>query len=270
MADGQNGYSNRTPSGNAASVQKRRTLYLAKSDPRVKNGHLSKYINAYYADVKILEDSEYVELLKSQIGLSFTEDGDPIEDTDPGPLVSTLYPPTNFVASYEAVTNNGSNLINVTITFDDAVDSAFQQGEELMYGYTTPTVVSASSPAATVLGATAVKPIDPTTIHFSHYNAHNLDIKWKGFSDAVGYLVTVTAATGQLFTINSNGTHVLSASKKVTYPQISPTMDSSGMITFIVPSPSSGHVFSGKYTFSIQVRYAKGTSVAKGGFITIV
>jgi hypothetical protein len=270
MSGNQNSYSTRTPSGVAASVQKRRTLYLAESDPRVKGGSVTKYQNDYYADIKVLSDSDYVQLLKSQIGLSFTAEGDPIAITDVGAEVSTLHPPTNFSVTYETVNNNGVSSVTATINFDAAVDSAFQDGESLSYGYTTPTLVPAASAAASTLGASALKPIDTATITFPYHSSGHLAIKWKGYSDAIAYLVTVTAKTGNLFTINSSGTHVLSKTKKVNYPKISSKMDASGMIVFTVPSPVTLYTFSGEYDFSIQVVYAKGTSAAKGGKTTIV
>lgn len=253
MTDTSSIYSKRTPSGTAASVIKRRTLYLSDEDPRVKSGSVTQYENAYYAEIKIVPNSEYIKLLKAQLGISYTDQGDPIETVDIGALVTNLYPPTNFkVEGYETVTNNNSNTITAIITFDSPVDDTLDDGT-LTFGHTSPMPVAAAAATATTTGATGNKAIDIATFRSSQHSAGALNLSWKGYTEAKHYNVTVTRQSGKyLPSANGKLTH--------TYPAVSATLSSSGRITFTMPSPTIPNAFNGIYTFDVTVTYAKGTS----------
>ena len=268
----QHGYSKRTPSGTAASVQKRRTLYLAESDPRVKSGSISAYENSYYAEIKIVSDEEYLKLLKQQIGVQYSSAEDAIVLTNiaAAPAIPTLQtteitslvPPTNFSVTYEPDTINGGNLLTAVISFD--VPDNYVEDGSIKYIHTTATLVSAASPKATNLGATANKPVVASTMSFVHQTSSQMSLKWKGYTDAIGYKVQVTAvnSSGTILPASSSVGYVPNANgkKHTFYPQIPPTLDSSGYITFNVPTPPSPHAFSGYYAFDVYVVYPKNTS----------
>jgi hypothetical protein len=273
----------------SASVQKRRTLYLAKSDPRANEGFINKYRNDYYAEVVVLEDSEYLHLLASQIGTANITD---VVDTynnanilvDPA---TTLHPPTLLYWDYKNdpdatmfVTNNGANKVNVKITFDSS--DILIDGVEYE-----PVVSSVKAGAASTSGdSTSSKTADPielSSIHFSHYYSGMIEVRWKGLTDAIGYIVSLTGnncpprAVSQKSTSANTGTtkkRIYNLNYDPTHPSVnfpSPgylNLDSSGYAT-IKLIPTSGS-FSGSYTMTFVANYTDGVSkIARKATFTI-
>ena len=261
-------YSNRSASNISASVQKRRTLYLAASDPRVNSKEtISRYANDYYAEVVILSDADYENLLRNQAGLQTlqTNDATVLSGVSLNPPTLLYWDYSNDQSATEFVTNSGSNEVNVVVTFD-AGDSNLTG---LTYEYivnTTSTGVQSGSTASTSPVVTNVS----TT-----FNSSGIHIAWKGNTNAVGYTVSVTGASLPMYFqgyipqyMASVATNTLTKNYYMNFnPLINdPTLAFPGYMsldqngyTQISLVPSSGS-FSGTYTFSVVANYSNSTS----------
>jgi hypothetical protein len=276
------------PSTPSTSVQKRRTLYLAKSDPRANQGFVTKYRNDYYGEVVILEDDAYLAMLATQGGISFSEDlGDAKSLNASGSQTAAslvdsgtvLHPPTllywdyqNDATATEFINATGKNQVNVKVTFD-SVDSTID-GVEYEYYVST----SKTNPQTGSSAATSLQPIDPTTVHFSHYYSGMIEAIWTGFTDAIGYTVIIQgvncnyraesqkSATGntgstpkkRIYYLNYDPTHPSTSFPSPGYLEL----NASGKATIkVLPLP--GKTFSGNYTVYFIANYTNGTADIK-------
>jgi hypothetical protein len=262
-------YSDREPSNVSSSVQKRRTLYLAASDPRAKSDFVnSKYANQYYGEVVVLPTDVYLDMLKKQLG-GTADDGteiviDPSLDPakiafDAGTLSTSLHAPTNLYWDFtdpnatQFVSNSGSNTINIKITFDPAIDDVASDGS-VTYAYDVNIgAPSASGTKGTVTTGTATVGTVTTEIKTSS----QIKLSWKALSDATGYNVNVTGKNQ-----NNNPTD------KAKDYHSNAAISSNGKHYFTI-TPAAGKSFTGTYKFSIQVKYTNGASKAVVKNVTI-
>ena len=252
----------RSPSGVAASVQKRRTLYLAESDPRVKSRDtITRYQNDYYAEIVVLTDDEYLKLLSSQIGTQV----DSAIYAEPLAVGTVLHPPTNLYWDYkndpkatEFVPINGGNEVNITITFDP--------GDNDLAGLTyTPIINGANNGiTGTSLGAASNLAIDSTTFHIQTYTPNEITITWRGYTDAYAYNVNVVGANlpavyyGQNIPFPFLGVGFKARDYNLDYGTFASSLklDSNGRAKLTLYPATS--VFSGLYTVKISPQYTKG------------
>jgi hypothetical protein len=261
-------------------------LYLAKSDPRANEGFINKYRNDYYAEVVVLEDAEYLQLLASQIGVSYDYSADEKAGTnvsqtkaalvDPS---TVLHPPTLLYWDYkndpnatEFITNNGKNQVNVKVTFDSS-DITIDGVEYEYFISTSKTGVATGSTASD-----RFKPVDPTTVHFSHYYNGMIEATWSGITDAVGYTIVLeganakTRAESQVASIGNTYTTTKKRNYYLNYNPNSPSssfpspgyleLDSNGKATIKI-LPTTGHLFTGSYTIYFVAHYTDGAADIK-------
>lgn len=269
----------------STSVQKRRTLYLAESDPRANKDFITKYMNDYYAEVVVMTDAAYMAMIAAELGQPSNYEDD---QTAAKSLVSAtaysqvaantvLQAPTGLYWDYndssatKFVTVNGSNYVNINVSFDP--------GDELPgsleYEYYVDTTGVGAAPNSTAKQANA--PIDKTKITFTNNSSSIIQASWDGISDAIGYTITVTGANCpprefyQKTVAATSGT----AAKRSYYLNYDPshptqnynspgykTLSSNGRAIFKIV-PVSGKSFSGNYTITFQAHYTNGTSDIK-------
>lgn len=263
----------------STSVQKRRTLYLAESDPRANKDFITKYMNDYYAEVVVLSDAKYMSMLASELGMP----GGKVETYTEVPPNTVLHAPTALYWDYKNdpsatkfVTVNGSNYVNIKVSFDPGDNMS----DSLQYEYYVDTTGTGANPGST---STSNGPIDKTTIHFSHYYNAMIEASWAGISDAIGYTVTVKGVNcppREYYQQALIGPYAETAQKSyyLNYDPSHPspiynspgyvTLDSNGKATFKIV-PVSGKTFSGSYVVTIAANYTDSTSTVQTARFTI-
>jgi len=261
-------YSNRPASSRSASVQKRKTLYIAESDPR----NNPKYKMDYYGEIVVLSDLEYANLLKRYTYLN-PQDAS-ITLPEPSKEVSTLHPPTNLYWDYadnnatEYVPSTTSTSINVYVTFDPGSDDVQSDGP-ITYEYVVTPVTSqgassvggsgsGSAAGGKGLGGTASTnqaKLQTVAVTVAHKTANLIELTWGQLAGATSYLVKIKGANQA----NSNGKATMDYNEAAT----------SDATRYFSIYPMSGKIFSGAYTYSVSVVYPNGTSKAVTGNFTI-
>jgi len=281
-------YSTKPTTNIATSTQKRRTLYLSESDPRVTSSDtVSKYQNDYYAEIVILSDAQYANLIAKQVGVTVNADGTTnviLDDTlpsesviDASATVSTLHPPTNLYWDYSGDPgatnfneNNGSVTVDIVITFDPSVDDILTDGT-VMYDVQALSVNSSSTSAAattpgtiTSSGSTSSGSTSSSSVKFANVTgitkitatSSSIELRWKYISNALSYSVS---ATGNNMELTSSG------QKSRIYTSLN---GNSNGYHYWTLTPLSGKSFSGQYTFSVKANYTNGQS-ATGDNISV-
>ena len=256
-------YSNRSPSGISTSVQKRRTLYLAQSDPRVRDGKtISRYQNDYYAEVIVLSDADYIKLLSNELGLQQLDSASDLLESP----ISGLYPPTSLYWDYpndtEFVPTTSGNEVNIIVSFNP--------GDNPVSGLTYRAIVTANDVGAT--GTSTAFNINPAvvseTFQISEYGPNGIEISWKGDVNALAYTIDVVGADLPLLRVGQPSVPFYSSSPKRTYVMNYDTkvpghlyFDSQGRVTFRIEPRTS--VFSGNYTVTVQPTYTKNSGTIR-------
>lgn len=271
------------PSKTSTSVQKRRTLYIAKSDPRANQDFVTKYRNDYYGEVVILEDSAYLAMLASQGG-AFTDGEEYLTEADQAAIAivdpgTILHPPTLLYWDYkgdpsstEFIAATNKNTVNIKVTFDSG-DSSIQGLEYDVNVVTSKTDAKTGSSAAT-----ALEPINSATVHFSHYYSGMIEAKWQGLTNATGYTVIIQGANANYRAESQKsaaGNTGSTPKKRIYYLNYNPnspstnfpdpgylTLDADGNATIkVLPLP--GKSFTGSYTVYFIANYTDGQADIK-------
>jgi hypothetical protein len=247
--------SNRTFTGLAGSVQKRKTLILHENDPRALDPF---YIANYVGEVKVLSDTEYLKYLKTQ---HVVDSG----TIDKGTLVPTIHPPTNVYWDPTNPTDtiydqsNAASLITINITFDPATDDVATDGTiqyEAVADISNHQVTSAIDAAGgttstnaagtSTVKSTAVKAgVVLSTISSPIHIGSHIQLKWKSVAGVTGYEVGVTGANQN----NSSGKNF-----KIYNENKLKTKVVNGYYVFDI-YPKSGSLFRGHYSFTIAAQY---------------
>jgi hypothetical protein len=234
-------------------------------DPRVASqATISKYQNAYYAEIVVISKKEYADLLKRGMGQYLDENGQPLivlddpanltASTDIGQLVNTLHPPVNLYwdstdpSATEFVSNSGSNTVNLVITFDPASDDVATD-HDIRYDVSVTNIAASSTTAATP-GSTAASNLPNVgTVNNPVHSSGHIQLTWKGITDATGYSIT------------ASGSNLPNASGKTTqvYHSNSSINATTGLHYWNL-YPTAPTTFSGSYTFKIVAVYTNGVS----------
>lgn len=275
-------YSDRNATNVSATVQKRHTLYISDKDPRALSGR--KYQNDYYAEIVIIPDAEYRNMIKQQVGQIVDENGNEIEvdfgnipdasEVETGLLVSTLHPPTNLYWDYsndptatEYISNSGSTTINIKVTFDPAIDDISGEGQILYYadiqnitGSSVPAAEPSNSTVTSPNGSTIVSPGSTSSTKFANVGAVTLaqtktssliKLKWKGVKGNVIH-----------YSIKATGSNMMNTStgQRTRIYTTSPDVNATTGYHYWSLTPLYLRNFSGTYTFVITAQYDKGVS----------
>lgn len=269
----------------STSVQKRRTLYLAESDPRANKDFISKYMNDYYAEVVIMSDAKYMAMMANELGMSNGVAEAKYAEVAPSTVLHAptgLYWDINDSSATKFVTVNGSNYVNIRVSFDPGDNLS----DSLQYEYYVDTTGTGANPGSTSSNSNA--PISRTSISFSPPTTSLIEAEWDGISDALGYTVTVTGANlppreYYMKTLVGPYAQTLQKSYYLNYdPKTSSanynspgyvSLNSIGKARFkLVPVSGS---FSGSYVVTFVAHYTGGTSTERtarfniGGGVTI-
>lgn len=268
----------------AASVQKRRTLYVPDTDIRVRNGTIYSYANQYYGDLKIIPEAEYIHFMKSQgfapdeeisLPSDSVEGGAPNlvgDDTEPGEqgqgkLSTALTPPVNMQYdeySFKLESNSANNTVVVTIVFDESLYNG-SPDDNIQYrafvGPVDPLYAAQDSSAA----FDGIKPIDSSTLSVTSQTSSLITLRWRGLSNATGYTIYVKGKNLPKELGTDNTGYVKTASK--TYAVTNKLSNGNRYINL---KAAAGKPFDGQYSFQISAFYdGHGTSSKVGKVVNV-
>jgi len=241
-------------------------------------------MNDYYAEVVVMDDSDYMAMLASDLGMTGRVEEIKYLEVAPNTSLNAptgLYWDYNDSSATKYVTVNGSNYVDITVSFNPGDDLS----DSLQYEYAVDTTATGANAGSTSISN---KPINKTTINFTSNSASNIQATWDGISDATGYTVSVTGANtppAEFYMKTFVGPYAPTLQKSyfLNYdPSIASTNYNypgyvsllSGKARFKIV-PVSG-VFSGNYVVTFVAHYTTGTSSAVtatfaiGGGVTIV
>jgi hypothetical protein len=287
----------------AAATKKRPILYIPQSDYRANKD----YINSYPGQIVVLSEADYSLWLRQEYDVSssssyFSQINDSEDISQYSDAKSDLKAPgvpkwNTKDISY--VSTDTGILQNITVTFDPSPDDPGDGSFTYHVNYVPTTATTVSTPSTTPAPTSGIPApstpvvtgtgssgsatsstqsasnvnnnIDATTLAASASLSSMISISWSLIPSAVSYSVTMTGHNIPGVP-NQNYTHTYvvpsagGSSNNSSYA--SSYLDRYGTYTFTVTN-QSGYLFSGTYTFNIQVNYASSSSLGVPYSVTI-